>query len=70
MAIVSHIITAGVACGANDEEDSLCTHGDEWRLYHAVRHLIKLAELGRQPAREAVGVEALRLERTERVWPS
>ena len=63
MGIVSHIIAACVACGANDKEDSLCTHGDEWRSHHATRHLVELAELSRQRACEAVGVEGLRLKR-------
>ena len=45
---------AGVACCANDEEDSLCTHGDESRAYHILRHLIELAELGRQRSCEFV----------------
>ena len=56
---------AGVACCANDEEDSsVGAHGNEWRSYHMIRHDDRA-----RPYRSAAGpwqlprVEVLRLER-------
>ena len=38
---------------------STCAHGDERCSYHVLCHLVELAELGWQRARETVGVEVL-----------